>query len=321
MQVKPWFSSQPSCSFVKLDCYASELNGTEAEATAQWSPFDPEAIVSVVIHHCPSLEMPSKLAQFSGLKVLKVYNSTISSWQESAGVSQVHHPKLLMLFLVRVNMTNGELPAGLYRNELPRDLQDIEFCVTNLRILPEDLALTWPHFATVYIEASNLTEIPPSLVKLAPRDLSLALNPISSIPAAMLERNPGYLHVGGTLISELPGIVEDISPTFKIRVDNTNISFFWSWIDIMVEKADGGLLDGVPTIVASSSPYCLDLQRIYDGEQTVFSAPRREGQSLLLSDASEENWKTLARAVACDPWPATYYPIEFEDDFSGIKSA
>lgn len=86
------------------------------------------------------------------------------------------------------------------------------------------------------------------------------MNPISSVPASLLEGNDGYLHVGGTLISELPEMVNDISPYFKIRVDNTNVSFFWNWTDPMVENADGGFTDGVPAILASNLPYCLDLQ-------------------------------------------------------------
>lgn len=125
MQIKPWFSSRPSCSFLVLNCYEAKLSGTESEVTAQWSPFDPETILSLVIRHCPTLEMPSKLTEFSGLKVLKVYNSTITSWQESAVISQAHHPGLIMLFLARVNMTNGELPAGLYRQNLPSILQSL----------------------------------------------------------------------------------------------------------------------------------------------------------------------------------------------------
>lgn len=196
-----------------------------------------------------------------------------------------------MLFLVRVNMTDGNLPTGLYREVLSQTLRDIEFCVTNLRSLPEALDLTWPHTATIYLEAGNLTEIPPSLVRLTTFDLSLALNPISTLPAEIIEGNE-WLHVGGTHISELPEVIENVSPLFKIRVDNTNISFFWNWTDPMVASANGGEGDGIPTILASNTPYCADLERIYTREQASFSAPQQEGQSLLLSDASVDNWPT-----------------------------
>ncbi|KAL3660539.1 hypothetical protein V7S43_014295 [Phytophthora oleae] len=91
-------------------------------------------------------------------------------------------------------------------------------------------------------------------------------------------------------------------------------------MDPIVLKADGGLAEAVPTILAPNSPYGSHLQRIYDGEQLNFSAPKREGQSVLLSDASVDNWVTLKKTVACDEWPTTYYPIGFKDEYSGVKT-
>ncbi|GMF46788.1 unnamed protein product [Phytophthora fragariaefolia] len=319
LPIRPWFSSQPSCSLLLLNCHVLGLSGLNHEVVANLGTFDLTTVTFLVIRHCPILEIPTKLIEFSRLRALKVYNSTITSWQEDATISQSHHPNLLMLFLVRVNLSNGELPTALYRNTLPQGLRDIEFCFTNLRSLPEDLDLTWPQFATIYLEAGNLTEIPLSLVRLASFDLSLALNPIATVPAAILENNAGYLHIGGTLISGLPEDVEAVSPEFKIRVDNTKVSFFWNWTGPMVANANGGYGDGIPTILASNSPYCSDLQRIYDGELTRFSAPQQEGQSLVLSDASMANWPILQKTVSCELWPAMYYPIESEDEHSGLK--
>ncbi|ETP30913.1 hypothetical protein F442_20168 [Phytophthora nicotianae P10297] len=282
------------------------------------SSFDPTTVFYLVIRHCPSLEIPSQLAEFAQMKVLKIYNSTIVNWKENAAISEANHPNLLMLFLARVNMTNGELPLGLHAYRLPETLIDIEFCISNLRSLPEDFDLKWPKHAIVYFEACNFTEVPPPLERLAPFDLSFAFNPISTIPATLIQGNAGYLHVGGTLISELPEAINDVSPTFKLRVDNTNISFFWNWVDPMVANADGV---GMSPIVAYNSPYCADLQRIFVGKQQNFSTPIRENQSLFLSDASEGNWVLLKKSVSCDQWPAVYYPIGFEDQFSRIKTS
>ncbi|KAG3024042.1 hypothetical protein PC121_g15163 [Phytophthora cactorum] len=221
------------------------------------------------------------------------------TWKENAAISEANHSNILMLFLARVNMTNVDLPSGLHTYRLPETLRDIEFCITNLRSLPEDFDLKWPKSAIVYFEVCNFTEVPPPLERLVPFDLSLALNPISTIPATLIQGNEGYLHVGGTLISYLPEAV-------------TN------WVDPMVVSAD---TDGMAPIVAYNSPYCLDLQRIFDEEQKNFSIPIRENQSLLLSDAYVENWDNLKKGVSCDQWPAVYYPIEFKDAFSGIKAS
>ncbi|KAL3660559.1 hypothetical protein V7S43_014314 [Phytophthora oleae] len=319
MQVKPWVTSQTSCSLLVLDCYQSELSGSEDEVIAEWSNFDPTTTSRVVIRHCPKLEMPSFVTEFSRLKVLKIYNSTITSWEESAALSQLHHPNLMSLYLVRVNMTNGELPPGLRGDNFPQILTDFEFCTTNLRSLPDDFDLKWPQFSSIYLEKCAFTEVPASLARLAPYDLSLAMNSISSLPAPLFEGGVGYLHVGSTLISELPHLsVPAVSNPLVLRVDNTNMSFFWDWIDPRI--ADGALLTVEHPILATNSPYCSDLQRIYNGEQENFSAPWREGQSQILSDASVESWPMLRATVSCDEMPNTWYPLDFEDRYSGVSS-
>ncbi|KAG4240179.1 hypothetical protein PC116_g11828 [Phytophthora cactorum] len=318
MQVKPWMTTEPSCSLLVFDCYESKINGQASEFISQWSHFDRKTTSRVVIHHCPKLEVPDLLKEFSQMEVLKVYNSTIASWNESAALSQSYHPNLMMLYLVRVNLPNGELPAGLLSDDFPLALGDIELCATNLRSLPEDLDLKWPKFASIYLERCELTEVPESLARLAPFDLSLAMNPISTLPPSLLEGGVGYLHVGSTLISELPANVTEISSFLVVRVDNTTVSFFWDWIDTLVEHNDI-MISVIHPILATNSPYCSDLQRIYDGEQNAFSRPWRDSQSRILSNASVENWPVLQAAVACGPWPSTWYPLDFEDVYSGIK--
>ncbi|KAG6967674.1 hypothetical protein JG687_00004153 [Phytophthora cactorum] len=272
MQVKPWMTTEPSCSLLVFDCYESKINGQASEFISQWSHFDRKTTSRVVIHHCPKLEVPD----------------------------------------------NGELPAGLLSDDFPLALGDIELCATNLRSLPEDLDLKWPKFASIYLERCELTEVPESLARLAPFDLSLAMNPISTLPPSLLEGGVGYLHVGSTLISELPANVTEISSFLVVRVDNTTVSFFWDWIDTLVEHNDI-MISVIHPILATNSPYCSDLQRIYDGEQNAFSRPWRDSQSRILSNASVENWPVLQAAVACGPWPSTWYPLDFEDVYSGIK--
>ncbi|ETP02768.1 hypothetical protein F441_20198 [Phytophthora nicotianae CJ01A1] len=294
------------------------MDGVSDEVSIQWSTFDRSTTSGLVIRHCPHFEVPVILTEFKRLKLLKFYNTTITEWNESAALSQTHHPSLVMLFLVRVNMTNGELPTGLQGSGFPKSLMDIEFCNTNLRVLPDDLDLKWPKSGTIYFEASNLSTVPDSLVRLSPYVTSLALNPIASIPESILMRTAGYLHVGGTLITGLPQTAK-ISPFFKLRVDRTNVSFFWDWVDPMVAHA-GLVYNSLPTILATGSPYCSELQRIFEGSQSNFSAPWRQGVSMTLSDASPENWATLKKAVSCGAWTQTLYPVEFEDNYSKIAT-
>ncbi|KUF82097.1 hypothetical protein AM587_10013775 [Phytophthora nicotianae] len=319
MQVKPWFTTESSCSLLMIDCYESKFSGKASDFTTQWSNFDRKTTNRVVIRHCPNLEVPDLLTDCSQLGVLKIYNSTITIWNKSAALSQSYHPNLAALYLVRVHLPNGELPAGLLDDDFPQNLKDIEFCATNLRSLPEDFDLKWPKFASMYLEKCEFTEVPASLARLAPVDLSLAGNPISTLPPSLIDGTVDFLHVGSTLISELPARITGASNSFVLRVDNTNVSFFWDWIDTLVEHSDIGIVVIHP-ILATSSPYCADLQRIYDREQVDFSVPWSDGQSRILSNATMENWPILQATVSCDSWwSSTWYPLDFEDVYSGIK--
>jgi hypothetical protein len=319
MQVKPWGTSEPACSLFVLDCHDAGIRGDAEAVTKQWDTFDPTTAIGVVTRHCPDFEMPSSVTRFSRLRLLKFYNTTISSWNASAAISQTHHPNLVMLYLVRVNMTGGVLPAGLQTKDFPQTLMDIELCVTNLSELPSDLDSKWPSFGTIYVESSRLAEVPPSLVRMQPIVLSIAVNPISTIPAKLFKNSLGYLHVGGTLISELPGDVVDVSPFLKFRVDGTNVSYFWDWVDPIVANA-GAVYNTIPTILATGSPYCSELQLVLKGNGSSARTPRHQGLSVALMNMSRENWATLHKVVSCDPWPPTSYPLEYEDAFSKLQS-
>ncbi|EEY60719.1 uncharacterized protein PITG_21203 [Phytophthora infestans T30-4] len=122
LQVRPWATSRPSCYLVGLDCHTS-------------------TVVQLLIRHCPTLEIPPSISKFHSLHGVKVYNSTIVDWDDSAAFTSENHPNVLSLYLVRVNMTDGVLPAGLHSLDFPPNLRDIEFCVTNLQAIPQDLDL------------------------------------------------------------------------------------------------------------------------------------------------------------------------------------
>ncbi|KAJ8571984.1 hypothetical protein ON010_g4849 [Phytophthora cinnamomi] len=320
MQVKPWSTSQPSCSLLELDCYESGISGRDIEVISEWRSFDPVTVVRLVARHCPGLELPSTLTEFTRLKEFKIYNSTIRKWDESAAISQLVHPELTTLFLVRVNFTDGKLPTGLHAEVLPEALQDIEFCVTNLRTLPDDLDTKWPQYASIYLEAGEFDEVPPSLVRLAPYDLSLSLNPISAIPRELFESDSvAYLSFGGTFISELPQDVTELASTvYDVNLSDTNISFFWSWIDTLAIVPTNA-----PPITAGNTPYCDEVQRIFEREQSGFSIPvfvlGNESDTSVLLDSSVKNWPTLRNAVSCEVEDSTYYPLDFEDEYSKIN--
>ncbi|KAE9313589.1 hypothetical protein PR003_g19461 [Phytophthora rubi] len=142
LQVHPWAVTQPACYLAVLDCNRLDITGRIDEVKAKWSEFDSSSVVTLVMRHCPAIEVPDTIGEFHRLTGIKVYNSIITSWEGSAAINNSNHPDFKFLFLVRVNMTDGLLPAGLHSNDFPSKLYDIELCYTNLRELPNDLDST-----------------------------------------------------------------------------------------------------------------------------------------------------------------------------------
>ncbi|ETP31695.1 hypothetical protein F442_19449 [Phytophthora nicotianae P10297] len=143
LQVHPWAVSKPACYLAVLDCHRLGISGEMDEVKTKWSEFDRSSVVTLVMRHCPALEVPDMITEFHQTSGIKVYNSTIDSWGSSAAITNTNHPELGFFFMIRVNVTDGVLPPGLHDADFPNNLYDIEICYSNLRELPDDLDSIW----------------------------------------------------------------------------------------------------------------------------------------------------------------------------------
>ncbi|KAG7377843.1 Centrosomal protein of 41 kDa [Phytophthora pseudosyringae] len=325
MQVRPWAASRPSCYLVGLDCYSLGISGKIDEVDAMWSEFDGSTVVQLLIRHCPALETPSRFSEFHNLRGIKVYNTTIVDWSASAAITNANHPEISMLYVVRVNMTDGLLPAAFQSSDFPRTLHDIEFCVTNLRELPDDLDGKWLAESFLVLEYGQLTEVPLVLVRLEPMSLALTGNPISQLPPELFEVDSMYLlGIGNMNIYELPSNVTHLSENlYWVTVYNTDISFFWLWADKLV----GRMASESAPWIAGSSTYCNDLVKVLDGAADGFQVPLSPEYSQTLMDSSEENLLVISAAVNCGvdtelaSGGAMFYPLGYEDSLNAIGTA
>ncbi|RLN67188.1 hypothetical protein BBJ28_00022362, partial [Nothophytophthora sp. Chile5] len=236
--VSPMAGSLPSCYTADFNCDRLGISAKLEEMTAEFNKFDRNTVVKLNFLHCTALEMPENFHQFKHLREIKVYNSTIQDWSDSASITNTHHPDLATLYMARVNMTDGLLPLGLQSHDFPVNLLDIELCVTNLHTLPDDLHSKWIVGMSIYLENSQLTLVSPTLMLLQPFYLALTGNPISELPPELFEvAGMLYLGLGSTEVSELPRNVLHVAsdPAF-IVLTGTNISSFWSWIDPLLEE-------------------------------------------------------------------------------------
>ncbi|GMF21010.1 unnamed protein product [Phytophthora lilii] len=314
LQVHPWALA---CYLAVLDCHKLNIDGEMDEVADKWNEFDRSSVVTLVIHHCPTLEVPDMISEFHQVTGIKLYNSTITAWGASAAITNTNHPELSYLFMVRVNMTNGVLPSGLLATDFPNKLYDIELCYTNLGELSDDLDSSWMIGTMIYIEYSHLTSVPLAITRLDPYYLALTGNPITELPPEIFEvTDMLYLGIGSTLINELPRNVTNLSPLLSfIYITDTNISFFWSWIDPLVERK----LDMPPPLIMGQSTYCTDLTELSDGTRDSFRVSPASAYSKLLMDPSKTNRNIILHTVNCESaYSATFYPIVLEDTNSAL---
>lgn len=317
MQIRPWGVSRPSCNLVMLDCHVDSMTGRSDEIESVLTPFDPHSIGKIFVRHCPQFEMPAVIQSLNNLRSVKMYNTSIASWDENAALTNTKHPLMTMVLLVRSNTTDGILPAGILATDFPKSLQIFGFINTNTRSLPDGLHVKWPPHSTIHFDSTELVEFPQVVLRMQPWLLILAGNQFETVPEELFEiPTMEFVHLGYTALSSLPTNVTNPSTALaSMNLDGVNISSFPPWVDQWLEHKAASLYS-LP-ISASGSPYCLERQQILSGTRSDFTASA-ESKSRLM-DTSRSNWDFLSGAVACTPSVLYRYPLIFDDMFSAIK--
>ncbi|KAE9097993.1 hypothetical protein PF005_g17835 [Phytophthora fragariae] len=109
-QADSWKASKPSCTLAMIDCHELGISGNKDEVEATWGDLDRSTVTTLVIRHCPALEIPNSITDFHLITGFKIYNSTINDWGTAAAISSFH-PNLVWVHLLRVNMKNVNCEA------------------------------------------------------------------------------------------------------------------------------------------------------------------------------------------------------------------
>ncbi|KAJ8571915.1 hypothetical protein ON010_g4917 [Phytophthora cinnamomi] len=280
-----------------LDCEKFGIRGKQHELEQKWDEFDRSHVIILLIRDCLSLEIPGSLRDFSDVVIIKMLDATIHTWGASAAITNTCHPSMVWLYLMRVNMTEGILPAGLQSLDFPHKLFDIELYFTNLRKLPDDLDSKWIIGVFIYIEYNQVTAVSPALLRLDPTHLVLTGNPVAELQPEVFEVDGmQLLGLGRTKILQLPRNVTYFSPTLvSVYMTDTNISFFWQWIDPFVTTS----LDlGGPVLFMAGSTYCQQLDEYEDG---TLSIVQLSGYSEVLTNPYGQNWDSILHVVSYRP--------------------
>ncbi|TMW65374.1 hypothetical protein Poli38472_008016 [Pythium oligandrum] len=330
MQTRPWGSTKPACALVVLDCYQEQIMGTEGEVSSRWSELHIPGVFRLVVRHCPQLAMPQTLQDFTGVNTIKIYNSTVVSWEELAALTGTTHPKLLILIMVRVEFPNGELPVGLLSPNFPRQLVDVKMCVTNLKTLPSDLDTKWGQGtgAGIYLfELSQFDSFPLVITRLRPREVSFANNhitqfPFDAVPLPTLR----IFNLGGNPIKSL---VPDASSKSKVAVIGASVRFYLVGTSISMLPAwmDGRLkawLDRTftrPPVHLAKTSFCSSVSRLLNGTVASFpeDADARGVDKAFVMNATRADAVTWNLQQLCAPQQSFFYPLALEDSWHGLN--
>ncbi|TMW58004.1 hypothetical protein Poli38472_013478 [Pythium oligandrum] len=306
LELRPWFKTKYTCVVLEASCTRQGVNAPQLALEDAVSEMDPNGIRSLVLSHCPQIEMPTQIRALLGLEQLKIYNSTIKTWEMDAAIDASTKPGLQFVYIIETNMSG--IPPALLHRDLPLRLTDIEFSGTNLTRIPADLHEYWSHVQFLCLEASpGITEIPPSTAQMPSlSQLNLAGNVIAAVPDNQFVANAFYsVNLGGNPLHSLPIELGFTLLLHDIRIQHTKIaSLPLKWFQ---EPPPSNIWGTCVIIMAGDSPLC---DKLFANETDVVEGStvpvpvNRTGLNTFIVDGY---------LVDCTSMPLQrFYPVEYE---------
>ncbi|TMW66360.1 hypothetical protein Poli38472_004125 [Pythium oligandrum] len=229
LRMRPWFSTHCACSVMEINCYDRGINGSYEEMREIFHELDPRVLNSLIVTHCPALEVPSEIRSFSNLLGLEFYNVSIVNWPAESALSHPYFPILGYLYIARSKMDG--IPDGL-THDLTGSLVDIEISGSEVGHIPDDLGTKWPNVLMFYLEFCDLQEFPVAIASMALTDLSLTGNSIASIPEGLLTNALDwmYVYLDRNPLKSLPETIGDLPSLVYLSFQFTEIKSLPPWI-------------------------------------------------------------------------------------------
>lgn len=230
LQVRPWFASKPACALMYVNCHTDQTDGNLRDLSNLMTCVDEHSLVHIVIRHCPNVAIPPQIQAFPNLLGMKIYNSTISCWEKEAALTARHHPNVLLLYIVNVNMT--QIPDGLLSEDFPQHLRDIEISGTNLTQLPDTLDERWQTYGILVLELCLFEVFPQVVGRMKMTVFVLGSNLFTDVSAEFLANPAAFVIVmSKTPIASLPATLGGIVSAKYLVFDYTNLATLPSWIN------------------------------------------------------------------------------------------
>ncbi|GLD99313.1 hypothetical protein PINS_up008032 [Pythium insidiosum] len=320
VQVNPWLERKPACMLITWDCEAKHHTGEAKAITTEWSKSMATYPRRMLILHCPQLEMPPLIASFRHLVGMKTYNSTIMTWSKEAALTASNHPNAIAVYYIRTNLsTTGELPPGLTTAPFPPKLWDIQFAVSNLHKLPDDLHTKWSPYMYFVCELCQFTSVPAVLHRIMPYWITFGGNPFSAFPFDIFTI-PGLVHFGfaqaaiPSLGSQNESFLQDTTVRY-VTVTNANVTWLPRWLDKFATLPRS--LWYMPALDLTRTPICDAIKQMQAGTLDRFppawtaNVPADQVSSYMF--VVKENVSALTGVVGCTSQTPLNYPLEQDD--------
>ncbi|KAJ0401791.1 hypothetical protein ATCC90586_003419 [Pythium insidiosum] len=261
LEVRPWLVRQRACALVEANCHPRVsnhlVNGSASEFSSLLQDLEPHSLAQITFRHCAHVQFTRDVQRFSQLLGLKLYNSTVESWPAESAIDSRFHSKILFTYFVRTLFPNQAIPDGLRSRSFPQQLKDIEFCVTNIKTLPDDVHLSWSPLLTLVVEYAQLETVPTVLQQLRPSEIGLCGNPIQAVESwVVMLPDLETLILCNTPITALPSKDIDASAiairTFSLRYSNMTTPPPWMTPEFSRDRRI--LAGGTPLCKALDSP-------------------------------------------------------------------
>uniref|UniRef100_K3X3K2 Uncharacterized protein n=1 Tax=Globisporangium ultimum (strain ATCC 200006 / CBS 805.95 / DAOM BR144) TaxID=431595 RepID=K3X3K2_GLOUD len=271
VQVRPWHTSKTACAFLAIDCQQHDgMVGEVAEIEKTWTDIEPKYLKMISFMGCSELHIPPSIRTFPRLGGLYLYDLTLVEWPAEAALTKHDHPNMHHLAFVAVNMStfgNGSVfPPGLVSTDFPPTLRLIFLAHSGLSDLPPNLDELWPRNINLVIGANSFTKVPEVLLRMHLMKLILNYNPLAELPARIFETSSlQWLQIVGLPMQEFPANVNINSALVGLDFSLTNVSSLPPWM------LSPTFMDQVKAF-GGSSPYCIQLQARQDAESTQIAA-------------------------------------------------
>ncbi|GLE03165.1 hypothetical protein PINS_up012044 [Pythium insidiosum] len=225
LHLDPWFATNYSCSVLYVNCYRRQIPGAISELETSLANLERSSVMVLVLMHCPALEVPPIVREFSRLQGFEIYNSTIVEWSNAARIEAGLSERLSYVYFTRTHLSG--LPRGVHHTNLPSSLAYLAFFYTNLTMLPDDIDQEWTGHEWDYIAVSDsgLQMLPLAFARVQVRQLSLVGNALRSIDDAIFrDAAISWLALSNNPLTRLPEVLGDTSKMWYFFAEQTNIS-------------------------------------------------------------------------------------------------